>query len=380
MKKIVCMLIIMLICLGIGVEVSAEIQTDEKETNNSNIEIEQNYDYNDIQEFIDNNTESKNIDFQGIVENFIKGDVKLGLNNILTIIKANLVDEILYNKGALQKVLLLAVIAAIFTNFAKVFRNNQISETGFFVSYLLIIAALIGSFTVLSGIAYDVVSKIVEFMKALLPVYVVSVGVSQGQAAASTYYEVALIVMSVINFLCLKIMIPITNVYVIVGMINNISAEDYLSKACELLKTCISFLLKAMLTFVLGINVIQSMLTPISESFRNNAARNVVGMLSGMSGTGANVTDLIYGSGKIVKNAIGVTGLIVISIILIVPLIKIIVFSFTYQISNVIIQPVSDKRIVNCISYVTNGAKILTRIVFISSLMFVITIAIICLK
>lgn len=376
MKKLIIIGLILMFCLISQIRTCAA----EEESTTQTYDVNENYNFSDVQEFIDNNDDNKSINFQNIVENFIKGDTELGLNSILGLIKSKLTDEIIFNKGAIERVLILAIIAAIFTNFAKVFQNNQISETGFFISYLLIIAALIGSFTILSAIAYDVVKKLVDFMKALLPVYMVSVGVSEGQAVASSFYEIALIVIGIIDFVCLKVMIPITNIYVIIGMINNLSSEDYLSKACELIRTVVTFLLKAMLTFVMGINVIQSMLTPVSQTIRNNAAKNVVGLLAGMAGTGGNVADLLFGTGRIVKSAIGATGLIVISVILIIPIIKIIIFMFSYQVANVIIQPVSDKRIVNCISYVTNGAKILARIVCMSSLMFVITIAIICLK
>jgi len=44
-----------------------------------------------------------------------------------------------------------------------------------------------------------------------------------------------------------------------------------------------------------------------------------------------------------------------------VPLVKMLIFIFGYNIINVILQPVTDKRIINSIEGVTEGAALLLR-------------------
>ncbi len=175
----------------------------------------------------------------------------------------------------------------------------------------------------------------------------VSLGVNIGQAGASSYYGMALMIITVIEFLCLKVLIPAAGIYMILTLVNNISKEDFISKASQLIKKAVNFSIKSMFTIVTSINVIQGMLLPVTGTVRNNAAKSVLGIMSG--GISNNITNLVYGSASLVKSGIGTAGMIVVCVIMIVPIVKMLLFIFGYNIINVILQPVTDKRIINSI-------------------------------
>ena len=99
-----------------------------------------------------------------------------------------------------------------------------------------------------------------------------------------------------------------------------------------------------------------------------------------MGGNSNNIAELVYGTGNILKSTIGGVGLIILLLIILVPIVKVLVFIFSYQFTNAIIQPISNEKIVNCIEGMANGATLMLRTLFVISLMFVITIAIICIN
>jgi stage III sporulation protein AE len=51
------------------------------------------------------------------------------------------------------------------------FKNNQVSETGYYITYLLLFGLLVSSFIMASKVAADTINSILDFMKALLPTY-----------------------------------------------------------------------------------------------------------------------------------------------------------------------------------------------------------------
>lgn len=345
-----------------------------------NEELLEEFDFSEIQEFIEQDDELEDIEFKEIINEFMLGNAENGLNKIVNIIYTILLKNIADNKDILKKVVLIALLAAIFTNFSKLLKNNQVSEMGFTICYLMIISFLAVSFKMLSSMAYTTIERMIDFMRALLPVYIVTVGVSDGQTAASTYYQVALVVISLIELFCLNILMPVMNLYIVIIIINNLHKEDYLSKTCDLIKNGTSFAIKGMLTIVMGLNVIRQMFTPVNSGIGINASKNILGLISGVSGMGNNLSELIYGTGNILKNSIGAAGLIVLSIVILIPIIKMVVYIFMYQITNILLQPISDKRIVDCVEGITKGGILLLRIVFAVSIMFVITIAIVCIN
>lgn len=343
-------------------------------------ELGEYLDFNEIQEFLDEKDGDSEIDFEEVVKEFMKGDTKSGADKFVETIKDKLFLELSVHRAAIKRIIALALVAAIFSNFARIFKNSQVSDTGFIICYVAIMTYLLGSFTALSYIAYEVLGNMMDFMKALLPVYAVSIGISGGQAYAVSFYETAILIIGIIDFICLKIILPAIDIYVAVNMVNNLSREDYLSKSCELIKSAVTFAIKGMFTIVLGLNVIQKMFAPVNGTLGANAAKNIIGAISGIPGSGNSVSELLYGTGKVLKSSIGGAGLIVLCVLIMIPIVKIVVFIFTYQLTGAVIQPVSDKRIIECVSCVSNGAVLILRTVFATSVMFVVTITIVCLN
>lgn len=116
-----------------------------------------------------------------------------------------------------------------------------------------------------------------------------------------------------------------------------------------------------------------------ADSVKISAFQKVASAIPGVGGGVNAVTGVIAGSANIIKNAIGAAALIGIIVCCFVPLAKIAAFSLMYQGTAAIVQPVADKRIVECIGGVAAGSRLLLKMVFISAVLFVITIAIVCL-
>lgn len=346
----------------------------------SDNDISEKYDFDSVQEFIDDDNELDDINFKEIVSDFLSGDAQGGLKKITSYTGKLLFSEIADNFTILKKIIAIAVISAVFTNFTTVLKNSQVSDTGFTICYMVVVSLIIASFTVLSALTYTTIERVTEFMKSLLPVYTVSIGVSDGQVYAEFYYQMALVIITIIDMFCLKILLPIVNIYIVLIIADNLFHKNYLSKACSLIKNITSFSLKTMLSVVMAINVIRQMFSTINNNVGNAAATNVLGLISGMGNSSGNITKLVYGTGNILKNAIGGAGMILLSLIVLVPIIKIVVFVFSYQLTSAFLQPVSDERIVNCIDGISDGAVLMLRIVFSVSLMFIITVTIVCLR
>lgn len=336
------------------------------------------YDFSDIQDILDNTFESSDINFREIVIDLVKGESDYSIKDVLKLIWDKAIEELNANRKAIIQVILIAVVAAFFTNFSSVFSNNQISETGFFITYMLLITILVASFSIVNKVAGEMVSTLLDFMRALVPAYFMAVAVSSGSATSLAFYEITLVLITVVNWAFLNLVIPAVNIYVVIMLVNSISKEDFLSKFADLLKTLIEWCLKTFLAVVLGINVIQSLILPMADSLKNSALHKAISVIPGV-GSGANaLTEILLGSGVLIKNGIGVAALIVIAVISLIPILKIAIFSIMYQGTAAIIQPISDKRVVNCVNCIGEGTKLLLRIVFTTTMLFVITIAIVC--
>lgn len=341
-------------------------------------EILKDMDLDEVQEVIDDVMLSQEtFSFSGYVKNLISGEQKISVKGVLSDMKNAAERELQANYKSILKLVTIAVIAAIFTNFSNVFSNSQIAETGFYITYLLIFTILTTSFMAVSSVAGTALTALLKFMKALVPAYFLAIAFTVGAKTSLIFYEAALLMITCVDFVLIHIVLPVIRIYFIITLANNISKEDMLSKLSETLKMGIQWTLKTMLAAVIGFHTIQGMIVPAAEQMKKTVLMKASSSIPGIGNAINTVTETILGAGMLVKNAVGVAGIVVIAIICAIPIIKLALYVILYKLGSVVIQPVSDKRIINCLSGSAEAARLLLYMVFICMILFLLSIAIV---
>ena len=337
--------------------------------------------YDDIQEVIDNIMDREDaLDFGDYVNRLISGEEAFSLSAIGAKLIESIKDEISAHATTFARLIAIALIAAIFTNLSMAFKYHQVSETGYYVTYLLLFSLLISSFINASSIASNVIEQVLNFMKALVPAYYMSVAFCTGSVSSFAFYKVALIIITMVDFLIIKAVIPLINFYLIIVLANNLSKEDMLSKLAGLLETVISWTLKSLLAAVIGFQAIQGLIVPVADQVKRSAIFKASSALPGIGNAIGSVAETVIGAGVLLKNAIGVAGLVVIIIICLVPIVQLTVVTLIYKFSSASLQPISDKRIVECISASAKSAQMLLQCVLVAAVLFLLTITIVAIS
>lgn len=336
------------------------------------------FDYEQIQTVINQIVpEEDSLDFGSYVTDLIAGKEVFSLETFGVKIKESIVSQVSSDYSVLIHLLSVVIVAALFSNFSNAFKNNQVSETSFYITYLLLFTTLTSSFIAVAKLSSETLSRLLEFMKVLVPTYFLALSFSSGVKSSLVYYEATLMLITFVDILLIHIILPMINIYMILTLVNNISKEDYLSKFTELLSTLIRWSLKSLLGIVIGFNGIQGLILPVVDSVKKNMLVKASGSIPGVGGALETVTKTIYSTGILVKNAIGVTGLIIIIIIVAVPLVKLATYTIIYKFGVALVQPITDKRILNCMNGVTQASSLLLYTVIIGGILFFLTIAIV---
>ena len=86
---------------------------------------------------------------------------------------------------------------------------------------------------------------------------------------------------------------------------------------------------------------------------------------------------MAIGTAVLVKNGIGMAGALICIALCTLPLIQIAATELLYKMTAVMIQPVSDDRVIGCVEAVAEGCGLLLQMVFTVGLLFLLTIAIV---
>jgi stage III sporulation protein AE len=365
-KRIILVLFILLLSMLSAKEAKAQSQLPE------------DIDYMEIQEVIDSVLGNGNdFNFNDYIQSLMNGEETFSLSSIGSQLIKSVKDEISANLGTFGSLITISLLAALFTNFSMAFKNNHVSETGFYVTYLLLFGLLISSFIMASQVAASAIGAILDFMKALVPAYLMSVAFVSGATTSLVYYEAALGLITLVDFIIIKVIIPMIDFYLVIMLANNLSKEDMLSRLAELLQTAISWLLKSLLAVVIGFSAIKGLIVPVADQVKRSVLYKASEAIPGIGDALGGVTETILGAGVLLKNAIGVAGLIVILVICAVPFLKLLVITVVYKAGSAALQPISDKRFIECISASAKSSALLLQTVFVGAVLFLLSITIV---
>lgn len=316
--------------------------------------------------------------FSGLVGKLIAGEGREAGAMILAMLQDALWEEIHHGGQMAGQLLAIGLVGAVFANFANIFNGSQIAETGFFMTYLLAFTVLAAAFFGSVSIAREVLEKQVRFMEVLLPSYFMAAAWAGGSISSAAWMELVMFLIAAVQWLYLSVLLPLVRIYILLVLAGNMAKEDMLSKMTELLHTGIRWGTRSLIGLVLGFQVIQGMVLPYADAARTAGAQKLLSAIPGI-GQGADaVTKLILGSGVLIKNSMGAAAVVILAVVSLVPVLKLVILLLIYRMTAALLQPIGDKRLVTCISSVADGQKLLLGLTVSGLLLFVITIALIC--
>lgn len=343
-------------------------------------QLPETVDWEDIDQFLRQESSGMEIPvtFTDLVKALMYGEGREAGRAILDLLKQSLVREVSRGGRLAGQVLALGLVGAVFAGFASIFTGSQISETGCFLTYLLAFSALAAAFSDSIAIAGDVLQKQMEFMRALVPSYFLAVAWAGSAATSAAWMELVLILIGGVQWLYLKLLLPLMRVYLLLVLVGNMTKEDMLSRLTELLQTGIRWGTRSLFGVVLGFQLLQGMVLPYADAMRAGGLQKLLQVIPGIGNGAGAAAKMLLGSGVLIKNTMGAAAVVVLAVISLVPVVKLGILMGIYQLTAAVLQPVGDKRLVSCVASVADGQRTLVGMVVSGLLLFVITIALVC--
>ena len=335
------------------------------------------FDFDEIEDSLRRMFPREKISFSEVVSELMSGDIA-GVGKIFVeYLSDRIFYEFRYNRENLVYMLLVALTAAVFTNFAGAFQNRQVSEISFYILYMLLITLCLTAFRIATQGLEEQLDSLLDFMRVLCPSYFLAVAFASGSVTSLFFYNVILFLIYAVEIVVVRFLLPVINVYIMVQVLGNLTGEDFLSEFAGLLQKIVSWILRTLLAGIIGINVVQGLLAPAVDTLRRRAlTRKGEALRWGGGAVGGNGVGVLGAAGQN-KNGIGMAGAIITVLICAVPVLRMLILAFLYRLAAALVQPVSDKRITGCISSVSEGYELLVRVIFTAGVLFLLTIAVV---
>ncbi|MGN0249777.1 MAG: stage III sporulation protein AE [Oliverpabstia sp.] len=272
-------------------------------------------------------------------------------------------------------ILLMVMAASLLTGFTDVFQNRQISEISFYMIFVFFFVTLLKIFQGFSSQLETTLSASTQFMKALLPSYHIVLTASGGISTAAVACQMILLLVFIEEHILEKILLPGIHIYLLMALINQLTGEQMLSRFTELLQDVIQWALKTIVGVVLGIQLLQKMVAPSVDSFRQTLLGKTAGAIPGLGNLFSGVTEVVIGSAVLLRNCLGAAAIIILVLAAVPPVVRLGVNMGFYYLVSAVFQPVADKRIIGCLHTMGESMGMLLKLLVSLEILFLLTIA-----
>ncbi len=278
----------------------------------------------------------------------------------------------------LGSILAIIVIHTILKSISESLENDNIARLIYYVQYILIVTIIMMNFSDIVQSVKSTCNDLIGFMNLLIPL-LITLMVYTGSIATSGILEP--IILFLINFLgnlIQNLIIPVVLVFTSLIVISKISNNIQIEKLSKFLKSGIVWFFGIVLTIFVGVVSLEGTLSSSVDGITAKTTKAIVSSAIPVVGKIlGDAVDTVLGCGILLKNAVGVVGIIVLIGICIVPILKLSILTIAYKLMSAICEPIAEKNILGLLDQIGDVYKILLAVLSSIAVMVIIGTALV---
>ena len=362
-----------------------DTMADESPTTSDNFVAEQldRLNIGNLQEIVDSINNDLDgyihkIDIKTFITKLFKGEEVITLQDITKGTMKYFLKEVVANWKILGQIIVLASIYAILANLQSAFENDVVGKLAYNVCYLVIIAIAVKSFTIAINLGKNTIDAMATFMQLLLPI-LLTISIAMGGITTSAFFHPVLLgSIGFIGGIIKSVVLPLIFFSAVLAVVNDLPSKVRIIKLSDFLKQSAVVILGFILTVFVGIISIHGITASTADGVTIRTAKFAAEKFIPIAGKFlSDAMDTIIGYSLLLKNSIGVLGLIIIFMICLAPMIKIVALIAIYKLSSAIVEPIAQSRLADCLNHMGNSLILILATVSSVAIMFFITITVI---
>lgn len=289
-----------------------------------------------------------------------------------------LFHELLLNGKLLGTIVILTIFSALLEQMQSAFERNSVSKVAYAVTYLVILILAMNSFSSAMGYAKEAIASMVHFMMALIPLVLALMASVGNFTSVSLFHPLIVFLVNSSGILIYSIVFPLLFFASLLGIVSTFSDQYKVTKLATLLRNISIGFLGVFFTIFLGVVSVQGAATAVVDGVTIKAAKFVTGNFIPVVGKMfTDAADTVVGASLLVKNTIGLAGVLIIILLCAFPAIKILTIALIFNLSSALLQPIGHSSVIECLSIIGKNLLYVFAALATVSLMFFLGITII---
>ncbi|HZW67329.1 MAG TPA: stage III sporulation protein AE [Pseudogracilibacillus sp.] len=312
------------------------------------------------------------------IRDLLSSKDSLSITAIVKGVITYLLYEILMNGKLLGSLLVLTIFSTILQTMLTAFEKSTISKIAHFVIIMVLLFITLQTFYLTISYAKESIDLMSAFIIALFPL-MLGIIASLGQFAQVAFFHP--IIIALIHFsslLLTKFVFPLLYIAVLLLVVSELNEQFKASHLAQLLRTISLGALGVYLAVFLTILSIQGASSAIQDGVALKTTKFITSNFIPVIGQSVtDAADTILSASLLLKNTLGIVGLIIIVLYALFPALKIAVLAFIYKLVAALLQPLAPKEIVRSLQTISQYMIYVLACLFGMTFTFFLTIVII---
>lgn len=318
------------------------------------------------------------LDISQLITSIAKGDLGFNVTDILNWLIKAFANEVYASVKLLTLVLALAVVSSYLTNLNDSFGKNGIGVIAHYICIILISSVAVTAFYQVVSSAAMAAENLSVFMRMIVPLMLAALLSSGAIVSASVFEPVLLTIIELSVSLIQNLFIPVVMLLSALSIVNSLSDKFKASRLVTLLENFIKRGLSVLLTVFVAFAGLQSIASSgadgLTIKLTKFASSNLIPVVGGIL---SESVETIMNCSVVIKNSVGIVGIIIVVFISITPLLKIMASLFVFRVIAAMCEPVSDSKTTACLTCLADSISLVFSMLAAITVMFVIIITII---
>jgi stage III sporulation protein AE len=280
-------------------------------------------------------------------EMLVPGGSGFSFSNIFNGIFRFFFHEVLLNGRLLASIVILSVFSMILESLQSAFQRNSVSKIGYSICYMVLIVIAINSFSVAIGYAKSAISTMINFMIAIVPILLTLLGSMGNITSVTVMHPLIVFMVNTMGAAIYYIVFPLLFFSVVLSIVSSISEKYKVTQLAKMLQKAGVVIMSVMVTVFLGVLSVQGISGAVADGIGIRTAKYLTGNFVPVVGRlFSDASDTVIGASLLVKNAIGLAGVVILIVLCAFPAVKILTMALIYHVSAAVLQPLGDSPIV----------------------------------
>ncbi|MDR4983149.1 stage III sporulation protein AE [Bacillus cereus] len=315
---------------------------------------------------------------KGSFMEFVKGEKEFSIKEWMIGLLKYLFHELVANGKLLGTLIMLTIFSALLQSLQSSFSKSSVSKIADAVVYMVLIIFALNSFYVVMTYARETIQTMVDFILALLPILLALIATGGGVVSVSFFHPIIIFLMNTSGLLMNYIVLPLLLLATILSIVSTMSDQYKVTKLSKLLQNVSVGIIGIFLTIFLGVLSVQGTATAVADGIAVKTAKFVTGNFIPVVGRMfTEAADTVISASGLLKNTVGIMGLVILCLIVAFPAIQIFCIAFIYKFAAAVLQPVGGGAIIQCLDIIGRSITYVFACLAIVSFMFFLSITII---